>query len=281
MPGQAYFIFAHRSPGQVVRLVRAVYHPDNVYLLHWDGKSSDEEYRRLHDELAFANMRYLEPRGKVYWGGNWPIYNFERRPMWQLLEIELRAMAELRKMGGDWTHLINLSGQCFPLVPERTVAAALSEETGRSFLELVDLPTWGEQAIEERFHYRIMRLGNHYIRVPGRRQLRVPAYGSSHFMILSREAVSYVCDSTAEYRSFFRGMLSPDETCIATALMNSPLAGKIEPHYKHYIDWSCPHPPKTLGMEDLDAILASGAWFCRKVGEGELLDRLEARLAVP
>lgn len=281
MAGQAYFIFAHRDPCQVIRLLSLVQHPDNVFLIHWDGKSSDEEYSRLREvQSSRANVHFLEPRAKIYWGGNWPIYNIEIPPMWSLLETELRAMEALLRLGPGWTHLVNLSGQCFPIVPERTIARSLAGSLGRSYLELVDLTTWTPRFIQQRFHRRHIRIGNHYIGLPGKHVLKGQPFGASQFKILSREVVSYVLDNSGEYQRYFRGMLSPDETCIATTLMNGPLAASVEPHHKHYIDWSAPRPPKVLGIEDLAAIEASGAWFCRKVVPGELVDALEARLGL-
>lgn len=281
MAGQAYFIFAHRDPCQVIRLLNLLQHPHNVFLIHWDGKSSDEEYARLKQSQAEReNVHFLEPRAKIYWGGNWPIYNIEIPPMWSLLETELRAMEALLRLGSGWTHLVNLSGQCFPIVPERVIARSLAANLGRSYLELVDLATWTPSFIEQRFHRRHIRIGNRYIGLPGKRSAGFKPFGASQFKILSREAVSYVLGNSEEYQRHFRGMLSPDETCIATTLMNGPLAASVEPHHKHYIDWSAPRPPKVLGMEDLAAIEESGAWFCRKVVPGELVDALEARLAV-
>lgn len=267
----AYFLFSHRDHEQVVRLFKAIHHPDNVYLVHWDAKSSAEDYERLKLALRpFPNAHFLEPREPVFWGGDWSLYN-----------VELRAMTALLELNPDWSHLINLSGQCFPLMPEREIAASLAP--GRSYIERVDPDKdWQPNFVQERFFRPYRRFGRRYISLPWKMKgPRVRPWGNSQFKILAREAVEYLVHApeAGRIRNYLKKTLSPDETVAATTLFNSPLAESIEPHYRHYIDWNVPRPPKVLGPEDLEAIERSGAWFCRKVEQGPLLDLLETRLA--
>lgn len=267
----AYFLFSHRDHEQVVRLFKAIYHPGNVYLVHWDAKSSTDEYEKLRQALRpFPNVHFLEPRESVFWGGDWSLYN-----------VELRAMTALLELNRDWSHLINLSGQCFPLMPEREIAAALTP--GRSYIERVDAMggAWKANFVQERFFRPYLRFGHRYISLPWNlKGLEVRPWGNSQFKILAREAVNYLVKSAEaiRIRNYLKKTLSPDETVAATTLFNSPLAESVEPSYRHYIDWNVPRPPKVLAPEDLESIDASGAWFCRKVEQGPLLDILEARL---
>ncbi|HVT13396.1 MAG TPA: beta-1,6-N-acetylglucosaminyltransferase [Fimbriimonadaceae bacterium] len=267
----AFFIIGHRDHLQVARLLSAIYHPENHYLIHWDAKSSDEEYLALKSALAtYGNVRFLEPRIGVYWGGDWSMYG-----------TEVRAMEHFLRLDSTWTHFINLSGQCFPLIPERELAAKL--KPGQSLIERVDPETeWKQAFVEERFYRRYMRIGHRFFTSPIKMKgPGVRPWGCSHFKVLARPAVEYLCGDpeALRIRAYLMRTSMPEETVAATVLFNSPLADSIEPRYRHYIDWNVARPPKVLGMEDLERIERSGAWFCRKMVQGELFDVLEARLA--
>ncbi len=267
----AFFIIGHRDHAQVVRLLRAIHHPANHYLIHWDAKSSDEEYMALKSALApFGNVRFLEPRIGVYWGGDWSMYG-----------TEVRAMEHFLRHDANWTHFINLSGQCFPLIPERELAEKLVP--GQSFVERVDPEIeWKREFVEERFYRRYLRVGHRFFASPIKMKgPGVRPWGCSHFKILARTAVEHLCGDTEalRIRAYLMKTSMPEETVAATVLFNSPLAPSIEPRYRHYIDWNVARPPKVLGIEDLDRIERSGAWFCRKTVQGDLYDALEARLA--
>jgi len=45
----AYFVLAHRFPEQFKRLFKAIYHPENYYLIHLDKKTSLEIYDDIQD----------------------------------------------------------------------------------------------------------------------------------------------------------------------------------------------------------------------------------------
>ena len=57
----AYFILVHRFPEQFKRLFKAIYHPENYYLIHLDKKTSLEIYDDIQDFLAnFLNAYMLD-----------------------------------------------------------------------------------------------------------------------------------------------------------------------------------------------------------------------------
>jgi hypothetical protein len=77
---------------------------------------------------------------------------------------------------------------------------------------------------------------------------------------------------------YLRHAKCPDETIFHTALM-SDSGLKVDNTDKRFIVWrEGANNPEILGLEHLDAIVASDAWFARKVDEPvcpELLDRLD------
>ena len=88
-------------------------------------------------------------------------------------------------------------------------------------------------------------------------------YGGSFFGVLAAPCVRYARDFARENPDivqYFRTMPAPDEVFLQSVLVNS---GKFRfvPYGTHYIDFSKSHNnhPKTLGVADLPAMLASGA----------------------
>lgn len=110
-------------------------------------------------------------------------------------------------------------------------------------------------------------------------------YGGSFFCTLSARCVRYArtfARDNPEIVSFFRTTLAPDEIFLQTVLVNS---GKfcLVPDRKRYIDYSQSrnNHPKTLGVADVDAMLASGAHWARKFDatyDSEVLDTLDSHV---
>lgn len=76
----AYFILVHRYPEQFKRLFKAIYHPENQYLIHIDKKSPQS----LHDSVTsflevFSNVHILKSQN-VLWGG------------YSMVDVELKAI---------------------------------------------------------------------------------------------------------------------------------------------------------------------------------------------
>jgi hypothetical protein len=93
-------------------------------------------------------------------------------------------------------------------------------------------------------------------------------YGGWFFSTLSADAVRYARDfarDNPDLLRYFRTVLAPEEIFLQTVLVNS---GKFtfEPDSKRYIDLSASrnNHSKTLGIADLDAMLASDAHWARK-----------------
>ena len=107
-------------------------------------------------------------------------------------------------------------------------------------------------------------------------------YGGSFFCTLSAPCVYYARDFARQHPdvvAFFRTMPAPNEVFLQTVLVNSRKFS-IVPDGKRYIDWSGTryNHPKTLGVSDVPAMLASGAHWARKFDSNtdpEVLDILD------
>ena len=101
----AYHILAHKNPAQIARLVRVLWHADDVFVLHFDRRAPRELHElgrtlaRQHDNILLQSPR------AVLWGGS------------QIPDLQIEAMDLALTHSATWTHFINLSGQDFPLRP--------------------------------------------------------------------------------------------------------------------------------------------------------------------
>ena len=110
-------------------------------------------------------------------------------------------------------------------------------------------------------------------------------YGGWFFCTLSAACARYARDfarDNPDVLGFFRTVLAPEEVFLQTVLVNS---GKFtfEPDSKRYIDLTASrnNHSKTLGLADLDAMLASGAHWARKFDpehDEAVLDLLDQRI---
>lgn len=112
-----------------------------------------------------------------------------------------------------------------------------------------------------------------------------PCVKGSQWVAITRDLLDYLLAEAGEgsrWRRYFRHTVIPDEALIPTLLWwvrRPEESGPVT-----YVDWSAElDAPRTLTLEDLPAILASGAAFCRKVDpelSAGLLDALDAAAGV-
>ncbi|KAK9050473.1 hypothetical protein SSX86_030557 [Deinandra increscens subsp. villosa] len=113
-PAFAYYISGTRGDAErIFRLLLAVYHPRNRYLLHIGTEGSDDERRKLSALVksvpairAFGNVDVIgKPDPTTYMGAS-------------NIAAVLRAAAILLKVDGDWDWFITLSALDYPLLTQ-------------------------------------------------------------------------------------------------------------------------------------------------------------------
>jgi hypothetical protein len=124
----AYCILAHKNPEQMRRLLRAVWHPENLYVLHYDKRSARAEHAvvaRLPEE--FPNVRILPCRA-VFWG------------RFSQVAVQIKALKLAVQSAAAWTHFINLTGQDFPLKPQSEISvSSLRQRARHTLITLIHL----------------------------------------------------------------------------------------------------------------------------------------------
>jgi hypothetical protein len=213
-----------------------------------------------------------------------------------LVEAMLDSFAEIDGDGG-YGHLINISGQDYPVWSCERIQRFLAEAKGRQFLHhtLLAPGGWPEAVDRVEYHHyhgpswargvasKALRGVMRALGLKRRMPRALTAYGGSTWWILSREAIRVILDFVAAnpaYVEFMRTVAIPDEVFFHTILLNSPLRGSVVNDNHRYVDWSerLAHP-KLLTRTDHAKIVASGKMFCRKIDtrtEGGLLDLLDA-----
>jgi hypothetical protein len=110
----AYLISASTGDAsRAARLLAALYHPGNSYLLHLDREAPAEEHRRLA-ELVSGRGVYARA-GNVWIVGRPNLVTYRGPTM---LTTTLHAVAVLLRLRRRWDWFINLSASDYPLVTQ-------------------------------------------------------------------------------------------------------------------------------------------------------------------
>jgi hypothetical protein len=313
-----YFLQTHDKPAQIARLVQVITEgsPDSIVLISHDSAGSALDVASLR---ALGNVHVLlHPGGygdfshltrylaAVDWlDANEVDYDWLENLTGQ--DYPLRAIAEIEDALAttDYDGFLLYS----PVFPERVPADA-DRGAGAWYTPVravdatmrYDYRHWrlGKPTLTKKHLLRPfmalnfvqpwIRVSNSYASVGVRRRRTVfgpgfHCYGGSFFCTLRAECARYIRDyarANPDAVAFFRTVLAPEEAFLHSVLVNSGRFS-LTLDYKRYIDWTgCTHThPRTLGIEDLDKLLASEAHWARKLDldkNPELFDILDQRI---
>lgn len=296
----AYLILAHRNPAQVARLFKALHHPEDTFVLHFDRRAP-AELHTLGRELAAAHPAnvFMLPSRSILWGGG------------VMSEVQIEAMGAALEASAAWRHFINLTGQDFPLRSRAAILARLEASPDANYIGWHDPLASGlwKNARERIEHYHLEWPWLHrLLAVPGLgRRLRavlgwtnripyVPGYrrrwpdffryyGGANHVVLTREACHHLLKSPHARR--IRRWLLPaahaNEIVFPSVLLNSPLAHTVINDHLRAVEFPNPASPnpRTFTSADLPRLLASPALYARKFDDkvdAAVLDALQAHI---
>jgi hypothetical protein len=308
----------HTRPAQVARLVEVIKEgsPDSVVLISHDDSGPPLDVRRLealpgvhvfnvpcsygdfsHLDRYFDAVDWLDAQGVEY---DW-LENITGQ------DYPLRPIAEIERRLAD----SELDGflQYAPVFPDETPPSA-DRGAGPDY----QLCKPFDAAMRYRYrHWRIgrptrakqrwlrplmavdwmqpwVRVSLAFSTIGIRRRTSIFSddficYGGSFFCTLSARAVRYArkfARENPDIVDFFRSTQAPDEVFLHTVLVNSG-EFRFLPDRKRYIDYSRTrnNHPKTLGVPDLERMLASGDHWARKFDinhDAEVLDILDRHI---
>jgi len=266
----AYLVVAHRNGPQLGRLLSAIDHPDHTYVVHVDQRADASVHDAARTFAAARRNVHVLPSRKIIWAGP------------SLLEVQLAGIEAALRSSADWQYLINLSGQCYPLLSQEALGDALDANgSERNYMEMLDYANCSPpiRPRTQRWH---VELGESVVRVPLLRRKPVTAFRvfwGSNFMTLSRAFCEHLFSgdpSVARCRRYFQFVRMPEEFFFQTALMNSRFEDTLVPDNQRKIIWNGGPHPRTLTTADLPALLTSGAWFARKFDDAVDPDVLDA-----
>jgi hypothetical protein len=255
----AWFIMVHHKPEQLAWLLNTLTDPADTIIIHVDAKSRlglKRDRRGLMKAVRAltagrSNVHFLRSRF-TNWGG------------WSLSRTLLDAIALALGLDPDWTHFVNLSGQCYPLKPVDLIKKEMAESGEAVMVEMRSFESLPADDWHLNWH-PMLELPPRALKLPGRR--RPPrdfalTHKGSQWVVLPRAFCDWVVTAnlTRRVAAYLRHLLLSDELIMQTLASNGPFRDRIRPYRRHIV-WP---GPKTLTMQDLPAIREGNAWFGRK-----------------
>eukprot|EP00057_Strongylocentrotus_purpuratus_P004613 XP_003729082.1 PREDICTED: N-acetyllactosaminide beta-1,6-N-acetylglucosaminyl-transferase, isoform C-like [Strongylocentrotus purpuratus] len=197
----AFVIVTHKEVAQVERLLRAIYHPQNVYCIHPDVKSPpvfQEAIRGLAS--CFDNVFIVSKVEDVQYAG------FTR------LQADVNCMSDLLQHSVHWRYVINMCSQDFPLKTNLEMVRQLKAYKGKNDINGILPPS-----------YIKGRTRTHFIAINGKmtatRKHKTPPpnnltiYFGNAYYAASRAFVDYVINNqvAVDLLHWSEDTFSPDE----------------------------------------------------------------------
>jgi protein xylosyltransferase len=284
-PRLAYLISGSEGDGQrIKRLLGAIYHPRNQYLLHLDKAARDAE--RISLGLYVQSVPVFAAAGNVNVIGKADFVSY-RGPT--AIASTLHAAALLLRYSRNWDWFINLSPSDYPLITQDDLLHVFSYlPRDLNFIEHSSDIGWKE-------YHRIKpiiidpglsMLGRSQIFYATQKRMVPNAYktftGSAFFVLsrnfmeycilgwdnLPRTVLIYSANSLLSEEAYFQTVI-----CNAQEFRNTTVNNDLR-----YVAWD--NPPKSepyyLNSTDYKKMMQSGAAFARQFREDDpILDRID------
>ena len=258
-----HLILAHTAPVQLERLIEKLAHPDADIYIHIDKKATIADYQHLE---GVKNVRLIKKRTKVGWG------------TYSMVEATICSIKEIQQTAKQYQYFNLLSGQDYALTSSSALHNFLDENSGIAYMNYLHMDTEWKEALPriESYHFHNWSISGKYmfqfmvnLVLPKRKfPLGFTPIGRSQWFTIPMECIEYIMEfwkANASLRQFIKWTWAPDEFIFQTILYNSPYKGRMVNKDLRYIDWSAGGvSPKTLIMEDAEAIVASGEFYARK-----------------
>lgn len=285
-PRFAYLISGSvNEADQIKRLIRALYHPLNSYLIYLDLSVGLDERQDLSEFVkkefkVYGNVRVLE---------NVDVVN-EKGP--SLVAMVLHAVAVFLREGVEWSWFVNLSAQDYPLMPQDDLLHVFSYmPRDLNFIEHTSNLGWKEN---ERARPLIVDPGLYGSQkkdvfwVKDKRSLpsSFKLFVGSSWVMLSRSCLEFCIwgwdNLPRTLLMYYTNFLSSSEGYFHTVICNSQDFRNTTINYDmRFMLWNNPpyKQPINLTSSHFDLMIDSGAPFARKfVHNDPVLDRIDREI---
>ncbi|XP_010553288.1 PREDICTED: beta-glucuronosyltransferase GlcAT14C [Tarenaya hassleriana] len=284
IPRFAYLVTGTKGDGaRVKRLVRAIHHQRNYYLLHLDLEASDEERLELAKYVRSEKMKNVMVMGMAD-------LVTEKGPT--MLANTLHGVAIMLKKASDWDWFINLSASDYPLMPQDDILHIFSYlPRYLNFIEHTSNIAWKEN---QRARPIIIDPGLYHMKKSGvfwaKERRSLPAsfklFMGSTSVALTRSFLEFCIwgweNLPRTLLMYYTNFLLSPEGYFHTVICNSKdYQNTTVNHDLHYSRWNeiLQQGPMNLTVEDFREMVESGAPFAREFPENDrVLDKIDEEL---
>lgn len=288
LPRFAYLISGTSGDGQSLkRVLQAVYHPRNYYLLHLDLEASDSERLELakyvKSESVIREFRNVMVVGKA----NLVTY---KGPT--MIACTLHAIAILLKQGEDWDWFVNLSASDYPLVSQDDLLHIFSYlPRDLNFLEHATNVGWKEYQRGRPIIIDPALYHPHKSEVFWAKERRsMPAsfklFTGSACVVLAKSFVEFCVwgwdNLPRTLLMYYTNFISSPEGYFHTVVCNhKDYQNTTVNHDLHYVRWNNPpkEHPMNLTLKHFHDMVESGAPFARRFAKDDpVLKKIDEEL---
>uniref|UniRef100_A0A7N0VG06 Uncharacterized protein n=1 Tax=Kalanchoe fedtschenkoi TaxID=63787 RepID=A0A7N0VG06_KALFE len=287
-PAFAYYITGGRGDGsRILRLLMAVYHPRNRYLLHIDAEGSDDERMRLVAGVravpavsAFGNVDVVgKPDRLTYMGATH-------------VAATLRAVAILLKVNSGWDWFIELNALDYPLISQDDLSHVFSSvKRDVNFIDHTSELGWKEpQRVQPIVVDPALYLARRSQIFQATQKRPTPdafkIFTGSPWSVLSRSFLEYCIfgwdNLPRTLLMYFNNVMLSQEGYFHTVVCNAPeFKNTTINNDLRYTLWD--NPPKMeplyLSVSDFDQMAQSGAAFARQFQKDDpVLDMIDEKI---
>ncbi|CAM8962799.1 unnamed protein product [Rhodiola kirilowii] len=268
----AYLISASSGDlPKLKRLILALYHPANHYLIHLDHAAPTQEH---HDLAQFVISDHVFGRFANVWIVRKPNLVTYRGPT--MLGTTLHAMSVLlRSLQWDW--FINLSASDYPLVTQDDLITAFSDlPKDLNFIQHSSNLGWkmnkrAKPIIVDPALYSKNKSEIWWVIKQRSLPTAFKLYTGSAWMIISRSFAEYCIvgwdNLPRTLLLYYSNFVSSPEHYFQTLICNTPeYRNTTVNHDLHQITWDTPpkQHPRTLALKDYNNLVLSNRPFARK-----------------
>ena len=209
----AFSMNIHKDPQQIVRFLKFIYRPHNVYCIHYDQKSSSE-VKKVIITLVKCLQNVIIPKKSVS-----IVYG-----CYPILEAQLSCMSDLLEIRGKfpWKYVTTLCGKELPLRTNREMVHFLKRMNG---LPVVYTSEFTSQDYSQKLHYASINTSRDRCTSASRFQSSPVPYGmkllkTMAYFSLTPDFTDFVIHSieAKALYEFVKPIRSPEEAFYGTLL---------------------------------------------------------------
>ncbi len=269
----AYLILAHHNFEQLTKLLALLDDEHNDIYLHIDKKVKTIPFVELTASIKKAQLYYTE-RVCVSWAG------------YSQVEATLLLLRHATFVPHEYYHLI--SGDDLPLKSQTDIYNFFTQNQGKNFINVgandrerkefrqrISKFYWFQDIVGRDYSFMkrtLRKLDRFSCRVQSKlgidriKNVDITFYQGSQWFSITDAFARYILEKASFIKKHYKCTFCPDESFVATLLMNSAFKDTLSPQKIRKIDWIRGNP-YVFRCADYDALIQSNYLFARKFDE--------------